>query len=166
MPPRKQVQPGNAWCGTCKAEKPTDLFHRDRSRASGFYPKCKPCRDAYKARPEVKARRREYYADYVVVHKEQRRANYRKARYGTDDLTLRQMFDEQDGLCANSGCREPLDFGTAHVDHDRSCCPGRKSCGQCVRALLCPGCNVGLGFFRDNPARLRGIAEYIERTRR
>ena len=33
------------------------------------------------------------------------------------------------------------------VDHDRRCCPGDKSCGRCVRGLLCGSCNPKLGFY-------------------
>ena len=31
------------------------------------------------------------------------------------------------------------------VDHDHSCCPGIRSCGKCVRGIVCRGCNVKLG---------------------
>lgn len=48
------------------------------------------------------------------------------------------------------------------VDHDHSCCPGGETCGNCIRGLLCYGCNVGIGNLRDNPALLRKAAEYIE----
>lgn len=33
------------------------------------------------------------------------------------------------------------------------------------RALLCGRCNVGLGMFQDNPARLRYAAQYVEHHR-
>lgn len=31
------------------------------------------------------------------------------------------------------------------VDHDHGCCPGEKSCGQCVRGLVCNRCNMQIG---------------------
>ena len=55
---------------------------------------------------------------------------------------LERMWADQDGNCEL--CEKPLILRQAHVDHDHECCPGRKSCGQCVRKLLCPKCNWSL----------------------
>ena len=35
---------------------------------------------------------------------------------------------------------------TPAVDHDHNCCPGRKTCGKCIRGLLCSNCNRQLGI--------------------
>lgn len=35
------------------------------------------------------------------------------------------------------------------VDHDHKCCPGKESCGACVRGLLCSPCNSMLAHARD-----------------
>ena len=48
------------------------------------------------------------------------------------------------------------------LDHDRSCCPGDRSCEFCRRAVLCQWCNTALGYAGDNPATLRRMADYIE----
>lgn len=42
-------------------------------------------------------------------------------------------------------------------------CPGKSSCGQCVRALLCHRCNLAIGGFSDNPDLLRAAISYLER---
>ena len=70
-------------------------------------------------------------------------------------LTLGQwdaMVIAQTGRCAI--CELPA---VLLVDH----CHESES----VRALLCTTCNSGLGHFKDDPARMRAAADYIEKHR-
>jgi Pyruvate/2-oxoacid:ferredoxin oxidoreductase delta subunit len=76
----------------------------------------------------------------------------------------RAQYDEllaaQNGGCAICGVSGVV----LSVDHDHSCCDvDGRSCGKCVRGLLCNGCNIAIGHMRDNPARLRAAADYLER---
>lgn len=48
------------------------------------------------------------------------------------------------------------------VDHDHSCCPGKTSCGKCVRGLLCGNCNTILGRMRDDASALLRAAKYLQ----
>lgn len=51
------------------------------------------------------------------------------------------------------------------VDHDHGlgCCPGPTSCGQCVRGILCSGCNSMLAHLRDDPEAFIRAAQYLRR---
>jgi hypothetical protein len=51
---------------------------------------------------------------------------------------------------------------TLVVDHDHECCPGPRSCGKCVRGLICNECNLALGLGQD-PQTLRSLADYLDR---
>lgn len=85
-----------------------------------------------------------------------------KYRYGLSADQYRAMVEEQGDRCA--ACGEPrTDEERLHIDHDHSCCPGVRSCGACIRALLCRDCNHILGLAHDDAERLRKIADYIER---
>lgn len=87
------------------------------------------------------------------------------------NMTLQQydeMLASQNGGCAICGSTESHK-GTRvvrfSVDHDRSCCPGDRSCGQCVRGLLCNHCNIGIGHLRDDIDLLEAAIDYLKRHR-
>lgn len=52
---------------------------------------------------------------------------------------------------------------TLHIDHDHSCCPGPRSCGNCVRGLVCEPCNKGFGHFDDDVERMKKAIAYLSR---
>lgn len=59
-------------------------------------------------------------------------------RYG---LTRERYVELLSGPCACC-----LVAPAAHIDHDHACCPGKRSCGACVRAGLCASCNLAAGW--------------------
>lgn len=73
-------------------------------------------------------------------------------RYGITAEEADHLVEKQEGLCAV--CRAAP---AAHVDHDHAT--------GAVRELLCFNCNGGLGQFKDDPAVLRGAADYVEHHR-
>lgn len=79
--------------------------------------------------------------------------------YGLPPGLYEAMYQAQGGRCAI--CQ--IATGKAKrlaVDHDHSCCPGRISCGRCVRGLLCGSCNhVILG--RYTPEMLERAIHYL-----
>jgi hypothetical protein len=83
-------------------------------------------------------------------------------KYGITSEDFNAMLTAQRDGCAICGF-VPLPDGKnaaarLHVDHDHE--TGK------VRALLCNGCNRGMGYLGDNPARLRAAADYIEKHKK
>ena len=72
---------------------------------------------------------------------------------------LRRMHSQQSGKCRI--CLEQLPLSRLHIDHDHACCPGYRSCGMCVRGLLCRACNLSLGQCKESIPRLKGMIEYL-----
>jgi hypothetical protein len=66
----------------------------------------------------------------------------------------------QDGACAICQ-RATGKTRRLSVDHDHACCNGPRSCGRCVRGLLCKPCNRMLGHLRDQPRAFLRAAEYL-----
>jgi len=54
-----------------------------------------------------------------------------------------------------------------HVDHDHACCPAGtyRTCGECVRGVLCGQCNQAIGLLNDDPARLASAVAYLAAPR-
>jgi hypothetical protein len=109
----------------------------------------------------------EYDKNYRSTHRTEKDA-YRRTYHLQQNFNITfQRFVEmsvtQNNSCAL--CEDVFDV-TPAIDHDHSCCSGTKSCGKCIRGLLCHRCNTALGSFRDSPELLRKAAEYVERKRK
>ena len=82
-----------------------------------------------------------------------------KHRYGLSELDFKNKYEQQKGLCAIC-----LDKEATHIDHDHKCCSGsaRKTCGECVRDILCRQCNVKLHSL-ENEGWFESAMKYIKR---
>lgn len=69
-----------------------------------------------------------------------------KYKYGITYEDYERMLAEQGGCCAICGSSDSGGRGRFHIDHDHSCCPTQKTCGKCLRGLLCSTCNTRLGI--------------------
>jgi hypothetical protein len=99
--------------------------------------------------------------------REQYQANGRKHnlkwKFGITPGQLDALLISQSGRCYL--CEEPMN-GTIHIDHNRACCAGNRSCGKCIRGLAHQKCNQGIGQFGDDPERLRKVADNLEEAMR
>lgn len=96
----------------------------------------------------------------VLEIKKQNPRYYLKRKYNITPERYKTMLKAQGYGCAICGDLDPNDRELA-VDHDRSCCSGDRSCGKCVRQLLCGPCNLMLGIAHDRDWVLERAAEYI-----
>lgn len=174
-------------CTKCSETKPLTEFQKegDRRRAQ-----CKACRKAvWRTTEESRAKRRAQYAlnreeilakqkawrdqhpERVKTHNATNRAKNPGRQYGLSKEQYESLAEEHQGLCAI--CKKPESVVHARtgevqalaVDHDHACCPGVKSCGRCVRGLLCRACNTGLGMFGDDEDRLGAALQYLAARR-
>lgn len=168
-------------CTRCGETKPHAKFYRNRSNSDGLYRECKDCHRArinkYNAEnPERRAAyRRTHYLKTVETHKQQcrrwrkenpdavkvigRRGDLKRIYSITPEI-YDKLLTSQGGVCAI--CGKPKVNKNLAIDHDHSCCPGKKSCGKCIRGLLCLLCNRALAQFGDNLEGVLRAVKYLE----
>ncbi|MFJ2167645.1 endonuclease domain-containing protein [Streptomyces griseofuscus] len=141
---RNLAKNGLKKCADCQANKPTEAFSRNTKAPDGLAIDCKQCRYWLKLAYNFQLSKEDYFS----------------------------LLEFQGGRCAI--CRiegQSKTYEDWHVDHDHSCCPyigtGRgRSCGRCIRGLLCPPCNTrGLSWYERIPAHMQTINEvnsYLE----
>lgn len=84
-------------------------------------------------------------------------------RYSLTKDAYDDLFNKQNGVCAI--CKKPeVVRKNLSVDHDHRCCPHHKSCGKCIRGLLCFRCNQALGLLNDDVFILESARLYLQRT--
>lgn len=112
----------------------------------------------YKDRKKyLEYQRRRYERNREAYGRAARISQY-KHRYGLtpEALALLQQTQTHCPICGRALVWDGPKFSKPHVDHDHA--TGK------VRGLLCGRCNVGLGSFDDEPARLLRAAEYLARN--
>lgn len=143
--------------------------NRDKANAATrrYYQKNKEKIAEYRGRPENRERARQASRDWYQRNRDRaaKMTSIRQlAAFGLTPEDYDRMLSLQGGSCAICG-GSPDRSGRCQrffVDHDHRCCPDRaKSCGQCVRGLLCSACNSALGLFGDDPDRLRSALDYL-----
>jgi hypothetical protein len=127
---------------------------KDTMVKSSYCRKCatdmeKVRRDANKS--SINEKRRERYSP--EKNKKRRIVNV----YNVTIEEYNTMVTKHANRCAICNCYSE----SLHVDHDHSCCPGTRSCGKCIRGLLCSNCNNGLGRFYDNITTLENAIKYL-----
>jgi hypothetical protein len=114
-------------------------------------------RNDYDAIPSNRAKKKARQRAYYYRHRERRLAAMRATNYKCAPGDYEAMLVAQDRKCAICGCT-PTDrfqgrIKNLAIDHDHA--TGR------IRALLCSGCNAGLGHFKNNPFILIAAAQYL-----
>lgn len=144
-------------CPKCDQTKSLDQFFKNRSMKDGVSGYCKKCHTASTNKNLHGPER----AKYLRMRKD---SNLRRT-YGLSVDDYEDMLKVQQGECwichrtaGQAGVRQ------LNVDHDHRCCPGEKSCGKCVRALLCGPCNKALGLLGDDVERFKAAIDYISRA--
>lgn len=134
-------------CTGCRKWLPFSDFSKARKTKDGLNWRCRKC----KLKHQRENRTPEVGRSYQL-----------KSVYGITLKQYNRMLEEQDYVCAV--CKMPETHPNNHsktgairrlsVDHDHKT-------GD-VRALLCSGCNVALGRMREDPDRIRALADYAE----
>jgi hypothetical protein len=120
-----------------------------------------------KERLEIAIKAKQYYLenkDMIKKHSMLYRKNWRLAR--TYKMTLEDYYDlvqKQKKRCIGCNKHQKEFKNLFSVDHDHKCCPGEKSCGKCIRGLLCQPCNLILGNAQDNIKTLQRLIKYLRK---
>ena len=140
-------------CGVGKPRTP-EFFYAHHTTRDGLRSKCKPC--------QVAASKRCWDALTPEVRTARNRRSNLKHVFAMTPARYDAILEAQGGGCAICGATQSGVVGRRMaVDHDHACCSGTRTCGKCVRGLLCRGCNTALGGFDDNPERLLSAVAYL-----
>lgn len=139
---------GRKHCPVCDKWKPESDFNANVGKSDGFQWRCRECA-----------------SDAYMQNRELVRDKMRKQRFGITREQFDALFASQGNRCAICRTANPGRTFWA-VDHDHGCCPGsERTCGECIRGILCKACNQGLGHLRDNTETLQSAILYLEKSR-
>lgn len=75
-------------------------------------------------------------------------------RFNLSRVQLIMLLDKNCEACGSA-----VDLS---IDHGHDCCERDRSCGKCIRGVLCGSCNTALGQVNDNVERLQRLIQYLQ----
>lgn len=139
----------NAGC-RCDICKEARSIKRKIYRSEESKQRQREYKNRFNALPENKKNKSDYdkkrHKDNYDSETWRWRAIFRK--YKLTKEQYEQLLDAQGGTCAV--CSKKPNRSYLSVDHDHACCPTAKTCGNCIRGLLCQSCNSFLGRVDDD----------------
>ena len=131
-------------CSKCKNYKEEIDFSKDKYTKDRLRRWCKDCdKKSY-------WNNREHYKKYYLSNKEKIRNIQLLREYGIDLKEYIEIFDIQNGICANPSCNNSAE----HLDHNHA--TGK------IRGFLCQSCNQALGMLDESRNKIIGLIEYLE----
>lgn len=156
-------------CTKCNKVLPIGVFRKTaRNSTDGVAGNCNLCRNETRRDnyPNEQEKLKQRQKDNRKNHPNRYRQYDIKKRFRLDKQAYDALFFSQGNACGGCGFLDSGEpSGSWHIDHDHNCCsnPHGKTCGKCVRGILCRWCNMALGNAKEDASRLRGVANYIER---
>jgi len=140
-------------CGHCHKDKDRVDFYPNSKTRSGLRSVCKDCE---------KEKNKSYYStnpDYWRMYNRDNLSpedSFVRGLWAKYRISMERYID-----LSKNGCNVCGSFERLSVDHDHGCCAGRKSCGKCVRGILCHKCNVAEGMMDSDLDRIILLANYL-----
>ena len=159
-------------CARCNIPKETEEFNKNGQQKDGKHVYCKTCVSLYAekyygthkekilgrsrnrrlADPE---KNKKFHRDYRIKFPDRIRNSRLLKAYGINLETWNALFDSQEKCCAICRTENPGARGW-NTDHNHT--TGK------VRGILCSGCNIGLGLFKDDIKSLLRTVEYLRKA--
>jgi hypothetical protein len=138
-------------CSRCQVEKGIEEFVQNKRYKDGRRGICKPCHS-------------EYMTNYYLRNPEKYAVKLAQAnitipnwkRHKITEESYKGMLAQFDGNCHVCKLRPENS-----IDHDHTCCDATRSCGDCVRGVLCLQCNTALGLLGDDIKVVQSALDYL-----
>ena len=154
--------------GFCKNGHLLDEENADVNKHG--YVVCRQCRKDYskanwakhKEDPVFHEKMDRARREWMDNHPNYRQRHWLNRVYGMSLETYNDMLASQNNQCQICG----NELVKPRVDHDHKCCPDQyKTCGKCIRGIICDGCNLMLGKMKDSEEILAKAIEYLRSYR-
>jgi|ERR1017187_820424 hypothetical protein len=144
----------NCCCKECELKAGSIRYGKNCTRKIIVIPKSKTCPKCNKEKPKTAFYKNDGREDGLdSICKECKSICARERLYKLTDEQFNALLESQGGGCAICKTKTPGGQGDWHVDHIHGT--------DVIRGLLHCGCNLGLGYFKDNTVLISNAIGYL-----